>query len=908
MVTPDPLAARAAEAGNFSAVTIILKAGAKIDARSITGETPLAKAAAGSGASQPKARQRAEVIRFLAKHGADVNAADQQGRRPIDNARKQNEDEIGLVRMPTIDEDADSSDNQGQMVAMMADDWGYTFNSIDPEDAGAVGMAVTNVDDSHGTWQYSADGGTTWNDITGVGDDGSGGQNALLLDPEYWVRFVPNAGFFGTVPEGIDFYAWNEETVDSSGDFQPAAGQLADVDEDPVASGISSDESFATIYVQPNVTLASAGDGQFTVSTDGPVPNDLLVTISTSGAVTSPPPSGYAPLYYYLTSSAQNWSGLNGTEITVDIPAGSQSATIDVNAALYCPAATITAYLSGADAELAGFASSDSYNIGTTAGVTTSLAASSTTDTDPNNGAYWSGWGCSWNYDDITTSQDYSGVSAIVLSALANTAQGTGTATWHTVSGTAASGTDYSDNSGTFSWSEGDDTQQTASIQISHNASAGEKMFYIVWHGQWTDAIGNTYNYTWIQPVYFANPTLRIYGDTNGDDQLSVDDDPPSGTSAGSINVPIIDTDPSDAAGAVAGSGTMASDGLVPIHIDAYAGSNATLTLTATGSGTVQAWLDPQETQPIDLTDGATFDKAHIPETIWVLGKDAGDIELGAQLAYSPAAAQALTALMALNAVPAGMTTVAVGHSAWAYNTAAAAGVPSNSPLAKAVIVAGIGCSTPGAAVQPGVSPMQRLQSVNNLTAPPTPSFAVPSGLPLLPRLVWAPKKGQPTATIQQLRSDQILAESQPPVLRGYAIPRPPGVQSGDGPGQWPGIPSNLKAFLNTEVVKYKIMMRAFVNAVITDALRRMFAESASAWTINFTFDPGAADVVTRDQFRDDVFGKGVQIGSPLNIGSGRDVTFAQPSATTLQLTITAYALTQDITGPFPRLPWIGVP
>ena len=72
-------------------------------------------------------------------------------------------------------------------------------------DAGALeGIAVTGVDDSNGTWQYSTDAGGSWNDFGAVADGA-----AVLLDTAARVRFVPGASYTG--PSGdLHFRAWDQ--------------------------------------------------------------------------------------------------------------------------------------------------------------------------------------------------------------------------------------------------------------------------------------------------------------------------------------------------------------------------------------------------------------------------------------------------------------------------------------------------------------------------------------------------------------------------------------------------------------------------------------------------------------------------------------------------------------------------
>jgi hypothetical protein len=104
----------------------------------------------------------------------------------------------GANSLAAIDEDAAS--NAGTLVSDLI------AGRVTDADPGALqGIAVTAVDNAHGAWQYSTDAGGTWTNVTGV----SAG-NALLLDANSKVRFVPAANWNGTVTNGITFRAWDQ--------------------------------------------------------------------------------------------------------------------------------------------------------------------------------------------------------------------------------------------------------------------------------------------------------------------------------------------------------------------------------------------------------------------------------------------------------------------------------------------------------------------------------------------------------------------------------------------------------------------------------------------------------------------------------------------------------------------------
>lgn len=73
-------------------------------------------------------------------------------------------------------------------------------------DAGAVeGVAVVAASTANGSWQYSTDGGATWSAMGAVST-----FSARLLAADARVRFVPAAGYSGTVAQALSFRAWDQ--------------------------------------------------------------------------------------------------------------------------------------------------------------------------------------------------------------------------------------------------------------------------------------------------------------------------------------------------------------------------------------------------------------------------------------------------------------------------------------------------------------------------------------------------------------------------------------------------------------------------------------------------------------------------------------------------------------------------
>lgn len=115
-------------------------------------------------------------------------------------------DTSGNPTLPNVSQDATSPN--GVTISQLISSLGGT--GITDTDTGALrGIAVTGVNNSNGTWQYSPDGGSTWVSFGAVST-----TNARLLadNSTTRVRFVPNAGFNGTVTQGLAFRAWDQTT------------------------------------------------------------------------------------------------------------------------------------------------------------------------------------------------------------------------------------------------------------------------------------------------------------------------------------------------------------------------------------------------------------------------------------------------------------------------------------------------------------------------------------------------------------------------------------------------------------------------------------------------------------------------------------------------------------------------
>jgi Bacterial Ig domain len=177
----------------------------------------------------------------------------------------------------------DPSTNSGTLVSSL-----IASHVTDVDSAAVSGVAVTAVDGSNGAWQYSTDGGGSWN---AFGVVSAASARLLAADASTYVRFVPNTDWNGTVSSGITFKAWDQTsgTAGSSADTTSGSGGTTAFSAATVSSGITvtsvndaphgADKTVTTLEDTPYVfTTADFG---FADPHDSPANALLSVTITT---------------------------------------------------------------------------------------------------------------------------------------------------------------------------------------------------------------------------------------------------------------------------------------------------------------------------------------------------------------------------------------------------------------------------------------------------------------------------------------------------------------------------------------------------------------------------------------------------------------------------------------------------
>ncbi|WP_417451394.1 VCBS domain-containing protein, partial [Kordiimonas sp.] len=247
------------------------------------------------------------------------------------------------------DDDAtNNANNTGTSIADLVTD-----GSITDVDGSAVeAIAVTNVDNTNGVWQYSTDNGSNWTSFSGTtGSSVDISSAARLLDgtlsgsSTQLIRFVPDADYNGTAT--ITYRAWDKSTG--------TAGNTADTSTNGGTTAFSSATEQATVTInavndEPTLT-ATGEDPTFTedgaavdlfssvalstVDGNGVASYTITVTNVTDGANEIINADGKA---FALTNGTSDT--INGGLITVNVAVSDTTATITFTDSSGSPAAS----------------------------------------------------------------------------------------------------------------------------------------------------------------------------------------------------------------------------------------------------------------------------------------------------------------------------------------------------------------------------------------------------------------------------------------------------------------------------------------------------------------------------------------------------------------------------------------
>lgn len=218
----------------------------------------------------------------------------------------------GVNDAPTLSVDArslgivfeDDVDNEGTAIKTVLQSSG----SAGDADGDTLGVAVVSADDTDGRWEYSTDGGASWEPVASALP---ATESTLLLADTDRVRFVPAADFSGDAAGTVTIRAW-DQTEGTSGDTETAttsAGGSSPFSTNSTSIGITVAEAPEVVAIErisgqfspPNPTNASAVeyDVRFSADVTGVDMSDFTVNSvsgDVSGSVSAVSPTGPIPI------------------------------------------------------------------------------------------------------------------------------------------------------------------------------------------------------------------------------------------------------------------------------------------------------------------------------------------------------------------------------------------------------------------------------------------------------------------------------------------------------------------------------------------------------------------------------------------------------------------------------------
>jgi hypothetical protein len=192
-------------------------------------------------------------------------------------------DNSGNMFLNSIPQNVPAASNPGTLVSDIILSAGG--DRITDVDSGAVeGIAVTAVDNTNGTWEFSTNNGGVW---TAFGSPTGTTARLLASDANTRIRFQPNAAFTGTVDPGITFRAWDQTSGTN--------GNTADASVNGGTTAFSTATETASITVASTVSVQDAKVAEPTSGTA-----NMLFTV----VLNAPAAAGGASVQYATADQA----------------------------------------------------------------------------------------------------------------------------------------------------------------------------------------------------------------------------------------------------------------------------------------------------------------------------------------------------------------------------------------------------------------------------------------------------------------------------------------------------------------------------------------------------------------------------------------------------------------------------
>ncbi len=237
---------------------------------------------AGSGGSHADASANGGATAFSSQYDAAAIIVSNSNRAPLLN-------DSASHRLTPINED--NVNSNGNNVSEIVADGSIT----DPDGPVSEAIAVTDVDNTNGKWQYSTDNGSTWNDFGTVSEN-----SARLLSSGDRIRFIPNRYYIG-LPT-ITFAAWDKTTG--------AAGETADVSSRGGSTSFSSntDTAFITVKDVNYAPTITGSEFNLTSITEREIDNsgDLISSII-AGKISDPDTASKEGIAIYGKTGNGKW-------------------------------------------------------------------------------------------------------------------------------------------------------------------------------------------------------------------------------------------------------------------------------------------------------------------------------------------------------------------------------------------------------------------------------------------------------------------------------------------------------------------------------------------------------------------------------------------------------------------------
>ena len=212
--------------------------------------------------------------------------------------------------------DEDNLTSAGDSVAAIVVDGSIT----DADGLPVESIAITAVDDTNGTWQYSTDNGATWAESTTCGRRSRPAARRTLTGQHPEAAFVPTADYNGTAT--FTFKAWDQSTG-SAGTYADSAATTAFSTASDTASITINAINDAPVLADDNPSLTaidednltSAGDSVAAIVVDGSI-TDADGSPVESIAITAVDDTNGT--WQYSTDNGATWAAVDDLLLAVD--------------------------------------------------------------------------------------------------------------------------------------------------------------------------------------------------------------------------------------------------------------------------------------------------------------------------------------------------------------------------------------------------------------------------------------------------------------------------------------------------------------------------------------------------------------------------------------------------------------